>query len=141
MSFLNSVHILGNITRDPDLRFTKENKAVCEMSLAINERYGEKETTLFIDIVSFGKQAEYCGKNLSKGSQILVCGKLACDQWEDKQSGKKMYRTKIIAENIQFLNIKNKTNNNTEKTQYERQRFSPDDFVPRRKQETGDIPF
>ncbi len=108
MADLNKVILLGNLTRDPDLRYTQGGTAICKLGLAVNRRYqtrqGEdQEEVCFVDIDVFGRQAETCKNYLQKGSPALVEGRLRLDQWEDRQSGARRSRLCVTAENVQFL--------------------------------------
>ena len=108
MASLNKVLLMGNLTRDPQLRYTAGGLAVCELGLAMNRRYrtaqGEdREETCFVDIEVWAKQAEACGNNLHKGSPVLVEGRLKLDQWQDKQTGQQRSRLRVRADRVQFL--------------------------------------
>ena len=106
MASFNKVMLMGNITRDPDLRYTPSGQAVCDLSLAINNKYSsngqEREDVCFVDIVVWAKQAESCSKYLKKGSPIFVEGRLKSDSWEDKE-GNKRSKMRVTAERVQFL--------------------------------------
>lgn len=107
MASLNKVLLMGNLTKDPELRYTPSGSAVTDFGLAINRTYisnGEKkEDTCFVDINVWGKQAESVSKYLQKGSPAFIEGRLQFDQWEDKESGKKRSRLRVVAERVQFL--------------------------------------
>lgn len=104
---LNKVLIIGNLTRDPELRYTPKGTAVATISLAVNDRYksGEewKEETTFIDVDLFGKTAENVAQYQKKGSSIFVEGRMKLDTWDDKDSGQKRSKLKVAANNVQFL--------------------------------------
>lgn len=106
MASLNKVMLIGNLTRDPELRYTPGGQAVCDFSIAINRRYTingqEREEVCFVDIVVWSKQAESCGKYIKKGATVFVDGRLRNDNWEDKE-GKKRSRLRVTAERVQFL--------------------------------------
>ena len=111
MASFNSVTLIGNLTRDPELRFTPKGTAVAKVGLAVNRKWttetGEKkEEVAFIDIDVFGKTAENCGQYLRKGSCALFAGRLKLDEWTDKQSGQKRSKLGVIAETVQFLDSK-----------------------------------
>ncbi|MFA7231791.1 MAG: single-stranded DNA-binding protein [Victivallaceae bacterium] len=110
MASLNKVFLLGNLTREPDLRYTPGGAAVCEFGLAVNRKFisnnQEKEEVCFVEIVVWGKQAESCGRYLEKGSTALIEGRLQLDQWEDKDSGSKRSRLRIVADRVQFVGRK-----------------------------------
>jgi single-strand DNA-binding protein len=108
MASLNKVLLMGNLTRDPELRYTPSGAAVCELGLAVNRRYrtaqGEdRDEVCFVDIQVWGKQAESCNTYLNKGSQAFVEGRLRFDQWDDRESGKKRSRLTVTAERVQFM--------------------------------------
>ncbi len=108
MASLNKVFLLGNLTRDPELRYIPgSNRPVCETGLAVNRSYtrsdGERgEETCFVDLVFWGKQAELANQYLKKGSQALVEGRLHYDAWES-QDGQKRSRLRVVVQNVQFL--------------------------------------
>src|SRR5919108_5636408 len=109
MAYLNSVHLMGNLTRDPEVRHTPKGTAVCDISIAINrlltdDGSGERrEETTYVDVTLWGKTAENAGKYLTKGRSVFVDGRLALETWEDKQSGQKRSKLKVVAESLQFL--------------------------------------
>lgn len=108
MASLNKVFLLGNLTRDPDLRALPSGSAVCEFGIAVNRRYTaangqEVEEPCFVDIVVWGRSAESCKQYLEKGSQVMIEGRLQLDQWEDRNGGGKRSRLRVIAEQVQFL--------------------------------------
>ena len=108
MPSFNKVMLIGNLTRDPEMRYTPSNMAICKIGLAVNDSYTKKdgstdERTLFIDCTAFGKTGEIINQYLSKGRPIFVEGKLRLDQWEDKQSGQKRSKHEVIIDNFQFL--------------------------------------
>lgn len=99
---------MGNLTRDPDVRHTPSGKSVANISIALNRSIpdgngGWKDEVTFVEVTVWGKSADNCGKYLAKGRLIHVEGRLAMDQWQDKESGEKRQKMKVIAENIQFL--------------------------------------
>ena len=107
MASMNRVILVGNITRDPELRNLPSGSAVCELGLAINDAYknkaGEKvDTTCFVDIVTWGRQAETCAEYLAKGAAVLVEGKLQLDVWEGRE-GEKRSKMRVRADRVQFL--------------------------------------
>ena len=109
---LNEITLAGNLTRDPSLKHTPAGMAICEMSLAINERQknGEQKT-VFIDVKAWGNQAENCSKYLTKGANIYVKGKINIESWDDKDTGKKRYKTNVIAFNVRFVSTPANGNN------------------------------
>lgn len=106
MAQLNKVFLIGNLTRDPELRYTPNGTAVADLGLATNRRYrtekGEdKEEVCFVNIVVWGKQAEAAGKYLKKGRAVFVEGRLQYETWE--KSGEKRSSMKVVCERLQFL--------------------------------------
>ncbi len=111
MASLNKVMLIGNLTRDPEVRFTPKGNAVCDMALAVNRRYvsdtGERvEEVTYLDIVLWNKQAELAGQYLAKGRSVFIEGRLQMDTWEDKATGQKRSKIRIVCENMQFLDSK-----------------------------------
>jgi single-strand DNA-binding protein len=109
---LNKVLIMGNLTRDPELRYVPSGAAVANFTVAINRVYkdkaGEKkEDTSFIRVVIWGKMAEVCGEYLTKGRPVLVEGRLQSRSWEG-QDGQKKSTIEVIADNVQFLGSREK---------------------------------
>jgi single-strand DNA-binding protein len=107
MANLNKVMLIGNLTRDPDLKYTAGNQAVCELGIAVNRKYKtkdgeEREETTFVDCEAWGKQAEILKQYLSKGRPVFLEGRLKLDQWEDKDGGKRS-KMRVVIENFQFL--------------------------------------
>jgi single-strand DNA-binding protein len=106
MASLNKVLLLGNLTRDPELRYAPNGTAVARFGLAINSRYrqGEewKDDVCFVDVVVFGRQAETAGEYLSKGRMALIEGRLQWRSWEG-QDGQKRSKHEVIAERVQFM--------------------------------------
>jgi single-strand DNA-binding protein len=108
MASLNKVLLIGNLTRDPELRYTPKGTAVAKFGIAVNRTWkndsGEKkEEVTFIDIDVFGKTAENAGQYLKKGRPVLVEGRLKLDQWDDKQTGQKKTRLGVVGDSLQFL--------------------------------------
>jgi single-strand DNA-binding protein len=107
MASLNRVLLIGNLTRDPELRYIPSGSAVATFTVAVNRVYktqtGEKkEQASFVRIVVWGRRAEVCGEYLSKGSPVFVEGRLQSREWEG-QDGQKRYALEVIADNVQFL--------------------------------------
>lgn len=106
MASLNKVFIIGNLTRDPEVRYLPSGAAVADVRLASNRRYKtqqgeEKEETLYVNVSVWGRQAETCGQYLSKGSPVLVEGRLRYEEWE--KDGQRNSRISITAERVQFM--------------------------------------
>ena len=108
MANLNKVMLIGNLTRDPELRYTPKGTAVTDISLAINrvwtnEQNARQEETIFVEVTLWGRQAELAQQYLSKGRSAYIEGRLQMDTWDDKETGKKRSKLKVIGENLQFL--------------------------------------
>lgn len=108
MASYNKVMLIGNLTRDPEVRYTPKGSAVCDIGLAINRVYtsdsGEKiEEVTFVDVVLWGKTAELAGKYLHKGRPVHIEGRLQMESWEDKATGQKRTKLKVVGEQMQFL--------------------------------------
>jgi len=107
MANLNKVMLIGNLTRDPDLKYTPGNQAVCEIGLAVNRKYRTKEgedreETTFVDCEAWGKQAEVLKQYMTKGKPLFIEGRLKLDTWEDKDGGKRS-KMRVVIENFQFI--------------------------------------
>jgi single-strand DNA-binding protein len=103
--------LMGNLTRAPELRVTPKGTAICQFGLAINRTYktgeGEqREEVVFVDVEAWGKQGETIAKYLDKGKPLFVEGRLQLDQWEDKSTGQKRSRLKVVLEQFQFIGTK-----------------------------------
>ena len=108
MASFNKVILMGNLTRDPELRYTPKGTAVTKIGLAVNrvwtnEAGEKKEEVTFVDIDMFGRTAENVAQYMRKGSPLLVEGRLRLDQWDDKQTGQKRSKLGVVAESVQFL--------------------------------------
>jgi len=108
MANYNKVFLMGNLTRDPELRYTPKGQAVAKLGLAINRRYttdtGEqREETTFVDIDAWGKQAEVISQYCKKGKPLFVEGRLKLDQWDDKTTGQKRSALRVVLDGFQFI--------------------------------------
>jgi len=108
MANVNKVILIGNVTRDPEVKFTSKGSAVTDIGLAINRNYtldnGEKrEETTFVDVELWGRLAEIAGEYAKKGRPLYIEGRLRMDTWEDKASGQKRSRMKVVGENLHLL--------------------------------------
>ena len=107
MASFNKVLLMGNLTRDPELRYTSGGTAVASFGLAVNRKFkqGEewKDEVCFVDITVWAKQGENCAEYLNKGSQAFIEGRLNYQTWEDKQSGQQRSKLEVVANNVQFL--------------------------------------
>lgn len=112
MPSFNQVVLVGNLTRDPELRYTPGGAAVCEFSLAVNRKWKNKQTgedkeeVAFIDCVGWSRTAELLAEYVHKGDPLLVQGRLTQDRWEDKDTGKARSKIKVTVETMQFLSRK-----------------------------------
>jgi single-strand DNA-binding protein len=109
MASFNKVILMGNLTRDPEIRFTQSQMAICKIGMAVNRRFkdgqsGEwKEEATFIDVTIFGKRGEAFEKYHKKGEMAFVEGSLRLDTWEDKNSGQKRSKLYVVADNWEFV--------------------------------------
>jgi single-strand DNA-binding protein len=108
MASFNKVMIIGNLTRDPEMKYTPKGTAIAEIGLAVNRNYtaenGEKrEEVTFIDVTLWGRVAEIVGEYCKKGRPLFVEGRLQLDSWDDKATGQKRSKLKVVGENIQLL--------------------------------------
>jgi len=108
VSNFNKVYIMGNLTRDPELRYTPKGAATAKLSMAVNRKWrtdaGEdREEVTFVDIDAWGKQAETIAQHCKKGRPLFVEGRLKLDQWDDKTTGQKRSALKVVLEGFQFI--------------------------------------
>ena len=109
MANLNKVYLMGRLTRDPELRYTPKGTAVADLGMAINRFRGggdggeRTEETTFVDVTLWGRQAEVANQYLAKGREVFVEGRLQLDSWEDKSSGQKRSKLKVVGEAMQFI--------------------------------------
>ena len=108
MASFNKVMLIGNLTRDPELKYTPKGTAIADIGLAVNRNYttdsGEKrEEVTFIDVTLWGRVAEIVGEYCKKGRPLFVEGRLQLDTWDDKATGQKRSKLKVVGENIQLL--------------------------------------
>ncbi len=106
MTSFNKVILLGNLTRDPEVRYTPNGIAVASFAIAVNRKYKQgdetKEEVSYIDIVVFGKQAESCGQYISKGDSVLIDGRLQQRRWETEE-GQKRTKIEVVAQSVNFM--------------------------------------
>jgi single-strand DNA-binding protein len=109
MANLNKVYLMGRLTRDPELRYTPKGTAVADLGMAINRFRGggdggeRTEETTFVDVTLWGRQAETANQYLAKGREVFIEGRLQLDSWEDKASGQKRSKLKVVGEAMQFI--------------------------------------
>ena len=139
MNSFNKVILLGNLTRDPEVRYTPGGTAVASFAIAVNRRYkqGEemKDEVSYIDIVVFGKTAENCGQYLNKGDAILIEGRLQQRRWDDKDSGQKRSKVEVVAQVVNFMP---KRTGGGPSGQSSKQEHEP---MPEQPVDEGEIPF
>ena len=108
MASFNKVILLGNLTRDPEVRYTPKGSAVCDLGIAVNRVYttdsGERrEEVTFVDVVLWARLAEIAGEYLKKGRPVFIEGRLQMDSWDDKQTGQKRTKLRVVGESMQLL--------------------------------------
>ncbi|MEI6344118.1 MAG: single-stranded DNA-binding protein [Verrucomicrobiota bacterium] len=108
MANLNKVMLIGNVTRDPEIKYTPKGSAVTDLGIAVNRVFtpegGEKrEETTYVDVTLWGRQAEIAGEYCKKGRSIYIEGRLQLDSWEDKTSGQKRTKLRVVGESFQLL--------------------------------------
>lgn len=109
MASFNRVILMGNLTRDPQVRYIPSGTAVAEIGLAVNRTWFDKQTnskkeeTTFVDVTLWGREAEVGGQYLSKGRPVLIEGRLQLDTWDDKQTGQKRSKLRVVCEHMQLL--------------------------------------
>lgn len=111
MANLNKVMLIGNLTKDPELRVTPKGSSICSFSIAINRKFKEdggadREEVTYVDVEAWGKRGEAIAKYLTKGRPIYLEGRLRLDQWEDKNTKEKRSRMKVVMEDFQFIGSK-----------------------------------
>ena len=127
---MNIVTLIGRLTRDPELRYSKDSNAYCRFTIAEN---GRNDETNFINIVTFGKTAENCAKYLAKGSQVGIVGRIKTGNYKHKD-GYTVYTTDIIAQNVEFLSkakgVEHEETKRKENKKVEKSTVDKNDFVP-----------
>ena len=109
MANLNKVLLMGNLTRDPQVRYTPGGTAVAELGVAVNRSWFDKQTNsrkeevTYVDVTLWGREAEVAGEYLAKGRQIFIEGRLQLDSWDDKQTGQKRSKLKVVCEHMQMI--------------------------------------
>jgi single-strand DNA-binding protein len=108
MASFNKVILLGNLTRDPEVRYTPKGSAVCDLGIAVNRVYttdsGEKrEEVTYVDVVLWARLAEIAGEYLKKGRPVFIEGRLQMDSWDDKQTGQKRTKLRVVGDSMQLL--------------------------------------
>ncbi len=108
MANVNKVMLIGNLTRDPEVRYTPKGTAVTDIGMAVNRiRTGDNgeriEETTYVDVTLWGRQAELAGQYLGKGRSVYIEGRLQLDTWDDKATGQKRSKLRVVGENMQFI--------------------------------------
>src|SRR5437868_12324831 len=108
MANLNKTLLMGRLTRDPEIRYTKKGTAITDISIAINrtsvdDQGKKREEVTYVDVTLWGRQAEVAQQYLTKGRGVFIEGRLQLDTWDDKQTGQKRSRLKVVGENLQML--------------------------------------
>ena len=112
MAYLNKVLLMGNLTREPQSKALQQNGTpICDFGMAVNRRYKtqsgeEREDVVYIDLTAYGYHADYCVKNMTKGSTVYVEGHLRFDSWQDKDTGKNRSKLRVVVDNIYHLDRK-----------------------------------
>lgn len=117
MASFNKVILIGNLTRDPQVKYTTGGSAVAEIGLAVNRRWLDKQSnqwkdeTTFVDVTLWGKTAEIAGQYLVKGKPVMIEGRLQLDTWDDRESGQKRSKLRVVGENMTMLGSKGDSDN------------------------------
>ena len=138
---INKVILMGRLTKDPELRYTNNKTPVCSFTIAVNNGYGEKQQTDFINCVAWNKTAEFVTKYFIKGRMIIIAdGRIATRSWET-QDGKRAYATEVVANEVNFGESKTSPQLNTPQTAAQPpMQDDDDDFTPL-DEEDDDLPF
>lgn len=117
MPSLNRVMLIGNLTREPEVRYTPKGTAVVDIGMAVNRTWTDdsnqkREETTFVDVTFWGRQAETIGQYCRKGSSLYVEGRLQLDTWDDRETGQKRSKLRVIGESFQFLGGKQDAGSN-----------------------------
>lgn len=121
MASFNKVILVGNLTRNPHVKYTTGGTAIAEIGLAVSRQWFDKqanekkEETTFVDVTFWGRTAEVCGEYLTKGRPVLVEGRLQLDQWKDKESGQNRQKLKVVGEVLQMLGSKQHYDDSSDK--------------------------
>ncbi len=143
MASFNQVTLVGNLTRDPQVKYLASGTAVCEIGMAINREYFDKaknekkSEVTFVDVTLWGRTAEVAGEYTRKGSSVLIGGRLQTEQWDDKTTGQKRSKLKVVGETLQLLGSKNESTRAAEPTQASAPEYPSYDTTP----PNDDVPF
>lgn len=137
---MNKVHLIGNLTNEPTVRYTQQNTAVASYSIAINTGYGEKQETLFMNVVTWGKSAEYVSQYIKKGQTVAITGRLKNNSYEDKE-GHKHNLIVVITEEIEAIGNRKEKEEKTEQTKIEEHKEEKDELYSQFDLTDADLPF
>lgn len=146
MASYNKVLIMGNLTRDPEVKYTQKGTAISELSIAVSKKWKDdagkmQEKTCFVSATAFGRTAEVIGEHFKKGKPIFIEGELTQDQWEDKDTGKKREKTKVAIQSFQFVggSDEKQSGNGGQSSPRPAAKPAPKEFTS--SNDDGDIPF
>ena len=143
MASYNRVILVGNLTRDPQVRYIASGKAVCEIGLAVSHQWFDKqsntrkEETTFVDVTLWGRTAEVAGEYLSKGRPVLIEGRLQLDQWQDKTTGDKRSKLRVVCDSMQMLGSRGDGGGNRGGSQQQTQQPPQQSSAPAQQQQSG----
>lgn len=133
---INKVILMGRLTKDPELRYTNNKTPVCSFTIAVNNGYGEKQRTDFVNCLAWNKTAEFVTKHFTKGKMIVIAdGRISTRSWET-QDGKRAYATEVVAKEVSFGETKSSQQTATQQPMQD----DDDDFTPL-DEEDDDLPF
>lgn len=136
MASFNKVILIGNLTRDPQIKHTTGGTAVAELGMAVGRKWFDKtanqmkEETTFVDVTLFGRQAEVAGEYLAKGRPVMIEGRLQLDSWEDKETGHKRSKLRVVGENLVLMGGKRDAGPGEERQSVQPPEPSSDDETP-----------
>ncbi len=129
---LPKINAVMRLTRDPEFKFVGDNNAMCKLGLVASEKYKDKETTLWLDAVVFGKQAELINSSVRKGQRLFIIGKLSTDEWVDTNTNQKRSKTSMVIESFEFIEKRETQGNNQQN--YQQQQNSGNYQQPQQQQ-------
>ena len=132
---MNKVQLIGRLTKDPELRYTRNQIPVASYSIAVNEGYGDDKVTTYVNLTTWGKRGEFVSKYFKKGQAIAIVGRLNNNNYEDKD-GKKVYTLEVVTEETEFVGDKKETSNE-EKEGFTGNNIYQDEIVV----DDDDLPF
>lgn len=132
---MNKVYIIGRLTKDPELRYTSNDKAVSSYTVALNDGYGEKQETIFVNITTWNKSAEFVSKYFKKGQQIAIIGRLVNNDYTDK-NGNNIHTLNVVSEEIEFVGDK-KESGEDKKEEFREDKLYQEDIII----DDDDLPF